>query len=254
MLHPALLPVLGFLIGFFVITIGGGGGAFYVGILTGLFGVPPAVAASTSLATMIPTTATGAFSHYRAGNLNVRLGLFMLAGGAAGAVIGSLFSGSLPEALYARISGIFMVGLSLQMLRQFFKKPAAEKQPTQPGRGAVAKALLYGAFGGLMSGLVGLSGSGPIIVGLSVLGCSVMEMVGTSVFVLLGVSATGFLMHLNLGDIDWPLVGLLLIGTASGALIGPTLLKKANRKKMEAVLKPVLFALTLGMGILMIFQ
>lgn len=57
------LPIVGFLIGLIIISFGGGGGAFYVGILTAFFNIPPSVAASTSLATMIPTTATGAFSH-----------------------------------------------------------------------------------------------------------------------------------------------------------------------------------------------
>ncbi len=163
MFYYIALPVVGFLIGLFIITVGGGGGAFYVGILTGFFNITPAVAASTSLATMIPTTATGAFSHWKSGNLNLKYGLYMLAGGAAGAIAGSLCSGLLPQFIYTKISGIFMIVLSIQMLFQILRKKdkneSEEKKDSR--RTDTVKALAYGAFGGAMSGLVGLSGSGP---------------------------------------------------------------------------------------------
>ncbi|MEI6101831.1 MAG: sulfite exporter TauE/SafE family protein [Eubacteriales bacterium] len=251
MLQIIALPVVGFIIGLFIITMGGGGGAFYVGILTGFFNISPAIAASTSLATMIPTTAVGAFSHWKSGNIRLRSGLFMLIGGVGGAVAGSLCSGLLPQSLYTKISGIFLIGLSIQMLFQFLKDRRNNYETTEKlVRLPVFKSILYGALGGAMSGLIGISGSGPIIVGLSVLGCTALQTVGTSVLVLLGVSTTGFLMHLQLGDIDWPLVALLLIGTTTGAFVGPRLLKKIDRKKQEKGIKPILFCLTLGMGIL----
>ena len=81
-------------------------------------------------------------------------------------------------------------------------------------------------LGGILSGLVGISGGGPIVAGLAILGCGALEVAGTSVLVLLGVSATGFISHLGLGHVDWQLVGLLVIGTVSGAFIGPIVLKK----------------------------
>ncbi len=47
------LPIVGFLIGLLIISLGGGGGGIYVGILTAFFNIPPAIAAATSLATII---------------------------------------------------------------------------------------------------------------------------------------------------------------------------------------------------------
>jgi uncharacterized membrane protein YfcA len=260
MLTIIALPIVGFLIGLFIITLGGGGGAIYVGILTGFFNIPPVIAASTSLATMIPTTATGAFSHWRAGNLRLRLGLYMLGGGIIGAILGSLCSSLLPQGIYTKISGGFLILISFQMLipllRKKKKQPVAETEVSdiKITRSRIIKAVGYGIFGGIMSGLVGLSGGGPIIVGLSVLGCAAIEIVGTSVLVLLGISITGFLMHLSLGNIDWPLVGLLLIGTMSGALIGPMILKRINKAALERVMKPLMFVMTVGMGVLLLFK
>ena len=81
-----------------------------------------------------------------------------------------------------------------------------------------------------------------------------LETVGTSVVVLLGMSITGFFMHLGLGSIDWKLVGLLGIGTVSGAMLGPMLLKRINKNKMEKVLRPILLFSTVSMGILLLFK
>ncbi len=245
------LPIVGVLTGLLTITLGGGGGAIYVGILTVFFHVPPAIAASTSLATMIPTTAMGAFSHGKVGHMNIRLGLYMLGGGVPGAIIGSVCSTLLPDRVYDTISGLFIVAISIQMLGHFLRRkpqPADRVPSLRLQRSHIIQAVIYGLFGGALAGLVGISGSPAIVAGLSVLGCDVMEIAGTSVLVLLGVALTGFLMHLSHGTIDWPLVGLFLIGTLSGAWLGPKMLTRLNPATLEKVLRPIFFVLMIGTG------
>ncbi len=245
------LPVVGFLIGLFIITLGGGGGAMYVGILTVVFHIPAEIAASTSLATMIPTTAMGAFSHWRAGNTNIRIGFYLLGGGVLGSVFGSVCFGVLPQSAYDKIAGMVIVGISIQMLVQFLWRshvtPGAFTNPRTPWRFVQAEA--YGVFGGILSGLIGISGSSAIVGGLSVLGCEVREISGTSVLVLLGVAITGFLMHLHLGTIDWPLLGLFLPGTLVGAFFGPVMLQWLPPAGREKVLRPVFVVLMIGTGL-----
>ena len=258
MLRYIALPVVGFLIGMLIISLGGGGGAYYVGILTAFFNVSPAIAASTSLATIIPTTATGAFSHWKAGNVNFRYGVLMLGGGIAGSVAGSLCSDLLPLSLYNKITGAILILLSVQMAVTYLKKHRKKGAGAEPARGLaradIIKALSFGALGGAMSGLVGLSGGAPVVAGLMFLGCGALETVGTSVLVLLGISVTGFLMHVGLGTVDWKLVGLLAVGTMSGAFTGPVILKRLDRRKMEAVLQPILALMTVVMGVLVILK
>jgi Sulfite exporter TauE/SafE. len=72
--------------------------------------------------------------------------------------------------------------------------------------------------------------------------------------VLLGVAVTGFLFHLGLGSVNWKLVGLLLIGTVSGAFAGPAVLRRADKKKLERILMPVLVIVNLAMGCLLFFK
>ncbi len=254
------LPVVGFLIGLIIISFGGGGGAFYVGILTLFFNISPAVAASSSLATMIPTTAAGAFSHWKAGNINLKLGLYMICGGVVGSVAGCLCSGLLPLKIYTKVSGALLILISMQVFYSYMRKCHGHIGIDKTGKAdklntlQIVKAIVYGLIGGAMSGVAGLSGGSPIIAGLSVLGCGAMEMVGTSVFVLCAVTITGFLMHLGLGNINWPLVGLLLTGTVSGAFIGPLLLKRINKKWFGKFMGPAVFICTCGMGIMLLFK
>jgi len=253
------LPLVGFLIGLLIISLGGGGGGIYVGILTAFFNVPPAIAAATSLATIIPTTTIGTISHWRAGNVNLRLGLTMMVGAILGAIVGSSCSDLLPKSLYTKLTGMLLLILGVQMIVAYKKKRRQEVcQETvitlKRMNIAALKAVLYGFLGGVMSGLVGVSGTTPIVAGLTVLGCSALQTVGTSVFVLVGISITGFLMHLRLGNVSWHLVGLLAIGTMSGAFLGPVLLKQFSKKRLEQVLPPLLIVLTLVMGTMVILK
>lgn len=251
-----ILPLAGFLIGLIIIALGGGGGGFYVGILTAFFNISPAIAAATSLATIIPTTAIGAISHYRAGNVNVRYGIIMASGAVAGSVIGSLCSEYVPENLYNKITGILLLILALEMFLAYIKKDKVKPDSGKKVYKAVntAKALIYGFLGGAMSGLVGLSGTTPIVAGLAVLGCNAFEIVGTSVFVLVGISVTGFLMHLGLGNIEWKLVGLLVLGTSAGALLAPYLLAKINKRLFEKVFLPFTFIMVFIMGCIVLLK
>jgi Predicted permeases len=246
------LPLAGFLIGMLVVMMGGGGGALYVGILTVGFNVPPAVAAASSLATIIPTMAMGAFSHYKAGNVNLRYGMAMLVGGSVGAVLGSLASPHIPPSVYTKLTGLIMLALTLQLIvSQLRKRQGGAGSPETKSRSAGKKriaALGYGLLGGTISGLAGLSGASSIVVGLGILGCGVLEMVGTSTFVLTGISLAGFIAHLSVGSVDWKLVLLLTAGTVSGAAVGPLVLKRLDKAKFEKVLGPFMIVTMIGMS------
>lgn len=247
------LPLAGFLIGALIISVGGGGGIFYVGILTVIFNVPPATAAATSLATIIPTTLIGSFSHWRAGNVNVRLGVTMMLSAIAGTVIGSFSSDFLPQSIYSKVTGVMLLYFGARMLLSYLKSGRGEKTQQESAACGLslrdkAKAATFGFLGGAMSGLVGLSGTPPIIAGLAALGCTPLEIVGTSVFVIAGISSAGFAMHAGLGNVAWRLVLLLAAGTASGAFLAPVLLSGIDRKKIDKILPPLFVLMTLLMG------
>jgi uncharacterized protein len=248
------LSLTGFLIGFLTNSLGGGGGGLFVGCLTAFFNVPGAVAASSSLATVLPTTLAGSFSHWRNGNVRLGFGLPMAAGGIGGAVAGSLFSSKLPAFLYKPLFTALFIYMTVELGLKYFKK---KKPPTPKSKTRTAdrwEGAAYGFFGGVLSGVLGISGTPPVLVGLTMLGCSAIEIIGTSVFVLVGISAAGFLAHLHLGDVRWGLVLPLAAGSMTGGLTAPWLVSRVKRETLEAVYRPLILVLTLLMTGTMIYR
>jgi Sulfite exporter TauE/SafE len=62
--------------------------------------------------------------------------------------------------------------------------------------------------------------------------------IGTSVFVLIGASASGFLVYLHQGHVNWPLVGWLCAGSTAGAFLAPLALARFGKARLERVFRP----------------
>ena len=116
------IPLFGFIIGALVSTLGGGGGGLFVPVLTLIFGVPTQVAVATSLASVLPTTAVGAFSHYREGNVDIRTGLILGIGGIVGTVIGAHIANMIPSILLRKILGVFTLIMMIPMVFSALKR------------------------------------------------------------------------------------------------------------------------------------
>ena len=63
-------------------------------------------------------------------------------------------------------------------------------------------AILFGVISDFLSGIAVTSGTASIITGLTILGRSTLQTVGTSVFVLSGLSLIGFLIHAYFGMVN----------------------------------------------------
>ena len=111
-----ILALIGFIMGIATVITGGGAGALYVSVLTLFFNISPAVATATSLATMFPTAAISAYLHAQKANVNFKIGWTMLGWGTAGALVGSYFSGDIPDNNYNTLIGSVIVVLTVLMI------------------------------------------------------------------------------------------------------------------------------------------
>jgi uncharacterized membrane protein YfcA len=75
--------IVGFLSGLF-----GVGGGFLLTPLLMMIGIPPAVAAASDSNQIVAASSSGALGHYRLGNVDMKMGLVILAGGLTGGTIG----------------------------------------------------------------------------------------------------------------------------------------------------------------------
>jgi Predicted permeases len=256
-----LIPI-GFVIGVLVTMFGGGGGFFYVPILTLLFRVPTQAATATSLAATIPTVVIGSIEHYRKGNVDLKVGLSFGLAGFLGAIGGALISGLFSSILLQRLFGVYALVLTVPMIltskgrlsRGEGAGGAAKEVAPGSGWWRMSLSVMFGALSGLMSGLFGTSGTATIVAGLYVLGLPVRMVIGTSVLVVLCNAISGFGSQALVGNFDLPLVVLLASGSVLGAFVGPRLLDRIDAAKLEKVYGVLFIVLVLGFGVAMLLK
>lgn len=235
-----LLVVVGFIIGTVVITLGGGGAAFYMGILTTVFGLGPASAAATSLVTSFPSLLIGSYSYFRLHKIKLRIAWQMIIFAVPAVVVGSLISPYIPVKIYSYIIGGILEVLGVQTL---FSRQTSHNNANR------WLAPVYGVISGLMVGIGGLSGGGPVVAGLLVMGSDMVTAAATSSLVLVVMTATGLIFHLSAGNVDWS-VGLgLMAGAILGSFLAPVLLGKLDPQKFTKYVKPIMGVLLVVMGI-----
>ncbi|MFD1470916.1 sulfite exporter TauE/SafE family protein [Companilactobacillus mishanensis] len=243
------LILIGFAIGLFVLSTGGGGAALYIGVLTTFFHLSAPVAAATSLFTAFPSLCVGAYGHYRTGNIRFKIGNKMLISAIPAAIVGALVSPYIPMKIYTWIVAIILTVLGIQILySRFFSNKKADAKTAH----ANLKTALFGILAGLMVGIAGLSGGGPVIAGLLVMNLDMIRAAATSSYILVGTTGVGLLFHLSTGNIDWKIGVCLMIGAIVGGLVAPKMLAKMDPVKFNNYVKPFIGILLVVMGLHMV--
>jgi uncharacterized protein len=223
------LALTGLLTGLLVGMTGMGGGSLMTPILVFLFGIPPATAIGTDIAHGAAFKTVGAVQHRRMGNVRATLAGWMLIGSAPTSLLGVWLGSELTERygdgvedVMAQVLGAALlfgcVGLVAKSLVQTAAAGDGEWQLTNRDRVA---AVLIGVLGGFVVGLTSV-GSG-VFFGLTLLVIFPLrahKVVGTDIFhaaALLYVAGIG---HWLAGNVDFGILGALLLGSIPGVLLG----------------------------------
>lgn len=209
--------VLGVLLGF----VGAGGSGFIIAILTVMFGVPIHTALGTSLMAMVFTTMSGAYSHYRQGNIDLKAGLIAGIFGAGTSYLGSRIAIWIPmDSLHWLTGGMLLLSAVALMVRLFVVNKLKSNKTGVPGN-LIIRASIVGITCGLLSGTFGI-GSAPFIqLGLLVImGLTVQQSVGTTMLVILPIALAGGIGYYFEGYFDILLLLQVLAGTMIGSYIG----------------------------------
>jgi len=241
-----ILIFIGFLVGLFVISMGGGGAAVYLGVLTTIVGLEGTEAVSTSLVIAFPALVFGAFSYYRQKKINFKLGCRMLLSALPAVVIGSLIAPFIHKNIFNILIGVILAFLGVQIFIQVLKRKTMDKEKKKEIHPFVP--VIYAIISGLMVGIGGLSGGGPIVAGLLIMGLDMVAASATSSFILVGMTFVGIIFHLS-GNIDWVNGIGLMIGSLVGAFSAPIFLSHINTNKLTKIVKPIMGILLFIMGI-----
>lgn len=96
--------------------MGIGGGNIMVPASTILLGRGQHLAQGVSLIVIVPTAVSGAWSHYKRGNVNVRVAMFLAPGAVIGGLIGARAAQAIPGGQLRVIFGILLFYFALRYL------------------------------------------------------------------------------------------------------------------------------------------
>ncbi len=257
----------------------GVGGGFLMTPLLMMIGIPPTIAAATDANQIVAASASGTFSHWRLGNVDFKMGLYLLiggfAGGAAGVQVikilratgGADFMIKMTYVIMLGGVGSFMFVESLNAMRKTKKAPVASAPAAKPKEkkggffaalpmqtyfeksGVTHSALVplfLGTFVGVLAAIMGVGGGFLMVpVMIYMLRMPMHVVVGTSLFqILFTCIEVTYLQAYSNHTVDFMLAILLLIGSVFGAQIGTALGKKLHGDQLKILLSIIVLAVT----------
>ncbi len=262
---------VGFLSGLF-----GVGGGFLITPLLIFTGVPAAVAVATGANQLIATSVAGALAQYRRGNVDVKLGWVLVAGGIAGSLFGVFAIKFLRQ--YGQIEliiGLLYVGLlgtvgtlmCIESINTIYKtrngKPVSMRRPGQhvwvhglPLKMRFKRSKLYisaippfviGFIGGVLAAMMGVGG-GFIMVPAMIylLRVPTNVVVGTSLFQIIFVTCAATILHSAANhSVDVILALVLMVGGVMGAQFGVSAGQRLRAEQLRALLALLVLAVCL---------
>ncbi|MFM2408682.1 MAG: hypothetical protein RL358_1424 [Pseudomonadota bacterium] len=256
-----LYTLSGFAVGLIVGVTGVGGGSLMTPLLVLFFGVSPATAVGTDLLYASLTKSLGGWVHSRKGSVDWRVVGLLAMGSLPAAVITILllkYLGLEEKTLRSLVTSVLSVALLVTacalLLKDAIKKLARRQDGTVyelHHRYLPAATVITGI---VVGALVTISSIGAGVLGTVALlflypRMSSVKIVGTDIAHAVPLTAIAGMGHLALGTVDLVLLASLLLGSLPGIYIGSHL----SAKVPEKVLRPVLAAMLLLIGLKMVF-
>ena len=276
--NALFMIVLGFLVGLLSGMFGVGGGFLTTPLLI-FYGIPPTVAVASAATQITGASVSGVMVHMRRGGVDLKMGMVMIVGGLFGSVTGAVMFRLLQTtgqidlvigALYVLILssiGALMLKDALVALG-YLKPPSTERAASRHNRWVASLPLrwrfyssgLYvsplaplalGFVAGALTVLLGIGG-GFILVPAMIylLGMAARVVIGTSLVMILAVSAATTLVHaLTTRSVDIVLAALLLVGGVIGAQYGAVLATRAKPDLLRLALAIIILIVGLRMAL-----
>ena len=226
-----LIIVFGLGVGILIGLTGMGGGSLMTPILIIVFGYNPVTAVGTDLAYGAITKTLGGWRHFRAKNVFLPLAVWMGVGSVPAAVGGvyvlhlleDKYGKSFDKVMLIAVAGAVLLTGIVVLSRALFLKQLLERERTSfvmTTREKVYAALL-GLFVGFVLGVTS-AGSGTLIaVGMIlVFRLTPQRVVGTDVIHAAVLLWAASIAHVVAGNVDYGLMGTILIGSLPGVWIG----------------------------------
>lgn len=224
----------GFGIGAIVGMTGVGGGSLMTPLLLSVFKLNPAVAIGTDLWFAAITKSAGSLSHHQAGHVEWRVTRLLLSGSIPGALatIALMHLTGLTKGWASALTFTLGIALLLTAITVAFKQVWVrvahwlERWITDGNRGALT--VLCGLILGVLVSLssIGAGAIGATLILLLYPKLPSHRIVGTDIAHAVPLTLVAGIGHATLGNVEWGLLGSLLVGSVPGIWIGSQLTRK----------------------------
>jgi uncharacterized membrane protein YfcA len=256
------IALIGFGLGVGVLVgmTGIGGGSLMTPMLILVFGVTPVTAIGSDLAYAAVTKTVGGYKHWRQHTVDARLSSWMALGSVPAAVTGVYVLDLLEDWAGRDFNDLLITILAVALLltgaatliRSFLKSMDARERDTIPmERRHKIAAVALGAGVGFVLGVTSAGSGALIAVGLILLfRLSPQRVVGTDVFHAAILLWAAGLAHVSAGNVDFGLVGNILIGSVPGVWVG----SHWSVRVEPAVLRATLAVVLIGAGLALLIK
>jgi uncharacterized membrane protein YfcA len=240
-----LIAILsGFGVGAIVGLTGVGGGSLMTPLLLTVFKLNPAVAIGTDLWFAAITKSSGAVAHHRHGHVDYRIAGWLLAGSipAAVATIVAMHLTGIDKGWAATLT--FSLGIALLLTAVTVAYKTAWQRvglrlerwitPSRKPGLTVAGGVLLGVMVSLSS--IGAGAIGAALILILNPRLEARRLVGTDIAHAVPLTLVAGIGHATLGNVDWSLLGALLIGSLPGIWLGAQLTRQLPDRLIRALL------------------
>jgi hypothetical protein len=273
-----LIPVgLGLAVGLLSGLFGVGGGFLMTPLLI-MLGIPATVAAATDSNQIVAASTSGTYAHWKIGNVDFKMGLYLLVGGFVGGLAGvqgiKVLKAMGNADFVIKITYVLMLGIVgtymfIESLSSMKKKKEEEAKPAKDNAmvkflkslplqthfeksgvtHSVLVPVIFGGFVGILAAVMGVGGGFLMVpVMVYILRMPMHVVVGTSLFqILFNCIEVTFLQAYTNHSVDFILAVLLLIGSTLGAQVGTVFGRKLKADQLKVILAGIVLLVTVKM-------
>ncbi len=238
--------ISGFIVGFSLGLIGGGGSILAIPLLVYFVGFdhPHLAIGTTALAVGI-NAYLNLIPHARKGHVNLRVGILFSIPGVIGVLIGAELGLLTPGTKLLFIFAILMIVIAAYMLKRKCIDTSVEPQKKELN---LKKLTGIGALVGFASGYFGIGGGFLIVPGLIFsAGFNIIQAVGTSLFAVGTFGVVTAARYALSGDLDLVISVLFIIGGVFGGWVGANLSSKMPKRTLTRVFAIIIILVAIYM-------
>lgn len=243
-----LASPLGFVVGWLLGALGGGGSIVAVPVLVYVAGQDPRAATASSLVLVAAAAAVGMGAHWRAGRVLVGTGLAFGFTGVGGSIAGSAVNRRIdPDVLLLAFAGLVALAAWRMLVgcpsctRVGERRELVRRVPvngttlmrTRVDAGRIVLVVVAGSVVGFMTGLFGVGGGFVIVPALTLaLRLSMPQAIGTSLLVIIINSSVALAARVATTSIDWAVTVPFAVAAIIGVIAGSRAADRLDASKM----------------------